>query len=363
MRIIVANNVNPAYDMGLAMLLKEGIKESSRAGDVLVMPFPVTTCYVNPMQRVLFDVVRDANPFFHLFEALWMLAGRRDATWLDQFVKDFSKRYAETGGDQHGAYGHRWRHHFTASSEPREGWGTDQLAVVIRRLKKDWTDRRVVIQMWNPEVDLDADKLDVPCNLCVLPRVVTEPNDTLERPPRLDITVMCRSNDAVWGAYGANAVHFAFLQEYLAAMIGVEPGHYYQHSNNFHVYTNVLDKVKVGGPIRDPYHTQDFGPKMTVHPLVAKPETFDLELDHFMRGGEAENYANSFFTNIAVPMRRAHNAFKQGDWTFAFDQLALMPPTNDWYRAAHAWMLRRYEKALPAKKPRFSEGRPGGLLG
>jgi thymidylate synthase len=362
MRLITANNVNTAYEMGLAMLLKEGIKEPSRAGDVLVMPFPVTTQYVCPMERVLFDPVRDANPFFHLFEALWMLAGRKDATWLDQFVKDFSRRYAETNGEQHGAYGYRWRHHFTKAGEPEGVFGTDQLAVAIRRLKKDWTDRRVVIQMWNPEVDLDADKLDIPCNLCVLPRIVTDPDRDFSR-PKLEITVMCRSNDAVWGAYGANAVHFAFLQEYLAAMIEVDTGHYYQHSNNFHVYTNVLDKVRVGGPIRDPYRTQDFNSKMTWCKLVTKPDTFDQELELFLsQPKEHVVFSNLFFNDVARPMYLAHACYKLGHWTKAFEFLATMPPSNDWYRAAHAWFMRRKAKA-DERKPRFSEGRPGGLLG
>lgn len=370
MKLIAATNVNTAFNLGLGILLKDGIKEQSRAGEVLVLPCPATTAYGFPTERVLFDPVRDANPFFHLFEALWMLDGRNDATWLDRFVKDFSKRYAESDGIQHGAYGWRWRNHFEVARENRNAQAMDRLAAkgvsvnfdqldtVIYRLKKDPYDRRVVIQMWDPSCDLGFDKADIPCNLCVLPRIRSDGDEDKQV---LDITVMCRSNDAVWGAYGANAVHFSILQEYLAAMIGVDVGVYYQHSNNFHVYTSVLDKVQVGGPMRDPYRTQDFAPKLVVRPLVDDPETFDSELRYFLSQPTTDpSYNNSFFKYVAMPMWAAHTAHKAQDWMTALDELAKMPLNNDWYRAGHEWIMRR----RPAgKKPRFSEGKPGGLLG
>src|ERR1700733_5124864 len=105
MRTIHANCVDHALYQGLTLLEKSGIKGPSRNGDVLVMGCPVMTINHFPMNRVSFNERRNANPFFHLMEALWMLAGRNDATWLDQFVGDFSKRYAEPDGKMHGAYG------------------------------------------------------------------------------------------------------------------------------------------------------------------------------------------------------------------------------------------------------------------
>jgi hypothetical protein len=61
--------------------------------------------------------------------------------------------------------------------------------------------------------------------------------------PVLDLTVCCRSNDAIWGAHGANAVHFSVLQEYLAARIGVGVGTMYQWSNNYHAYESELENL------------------------------------------------------------------------------------------------------------------------
>ena len=93
MKVIDARNVNEAYAMGMKHLRDHGHVEETRAGKVLVTPYPVTTSYLVPMERVLFDPQRDANPAFHLFESLWMLAGRRDAKFLDLVVRLFGARY------------------------------------------------------------------------------------------------------------------------------------------------------------------------------------------------------------------------------------------------------------------------------
>src|SRR6478609_1680793 len=140
MYVINARNVNLAWKLGLEAAVLQGEREPSRNGDVIVFPTPVTTIYQRPTERVLFDERRDANPFFHLFESLWMLAGRNDSAFLDRFVKDFGYRYAEEGGELWGAYGNRWRNH----------WGEDQLETIVQRLKRDPRDRRIVLQMWDP---------------------------------------------------------------------------------------------------------------------------------------------------------------------------------------------------------------------
>src|SRR6202162_4336063 len=125
MKVIHARNVNDALPQGIDHLLTHCVREESRAGPVLVAPTPVTTVYSHPQERVLFSPARDANCFFHLFESLFYLAGRNDAHWLDQFVHDFSSRFAEEDGTLHGSYGHRWR----------KAFDFDQLDAVVDILK------------------------------------------------------------------------------------------------------------------------------------------------------------------------------------------------------------------------------------
>lgn len=357
MQVIAARNVNDAFTAGLQLLKEEGVDEDSRAGKVRVMPIPVTTLYTRPMERVLFNASRDANPFFHLMESLWMLAGRNDATWLDKFVSDFSSRFAEDTGLQHGAYGFRWREHF----------GVDQLDKVVDILRKNPGSRQAILTMWDPCVDLGFFKRDLPCNTQVYLRVRKEIEVVgasqvsglggahQEQVSYLDITVCCRSNDIIWGAYGANAVHFSVLQEYLAARIGVGVGRYYQISNNYHAYYDVLPKLidatkddrDAYGGWGDPYAASMVKPT----PIITDAGRFDQDLETFFQIGtvfdhSGVSYANSFFPQVAVPLFWAYHKWREKTRLTALDRVLGVPEHSDWGLAARDWMGRRIKKLV-----------------
>ena len=360
--MISVRNVEEALHQGLKYIYANGVREESRAGPVLVSPTPVTTVYSRPQERVLFSPERDANPFLHLFESLWLLAGRNDAKWLDQFVHDFSSRFAESDGTLHGSYGYRWRHHFDL-----EGGGAtylpDQLNTVVEMLRNNNQDRRAVIQMWDPVADLGATKKDVPCNLLVMLRVRKSEAKGFASHPEwihgpqdahyvLDITVCCRSNDLVWGAYGSNYVQFGVLQEYLAARIGVGIGTYTQVSHNYHAYQNVLDQLEgkaiLEGGCKQVYETD--GVEAT--PIVTVPTEFDNDLERFMYRTASSitpyfdkyEYRNCFFHEVAEPLFWANRHWKQKGRQKALQELARMPPRSDWWIAAYQWFQRRATK-------------------
>lgn len=588
MKVLNVRNVREAYIQGLMLLSQEGVQQQSRAGDVLVLPYPLTTVYQNPCERVLIDSSRDANCFFHLAESLWMLGGRRDAMFLNKYIEDFAVRFAEANLNVHDAYGYRWRNHFQF----------DQLKTIIKKLRKNPDDRQAVLQMWDaanardltekgyktrpclagdtilwsPEGDLPISKVAkkfqrgevtrwpvysvknttmkiqwatnvwksgrkqtsritfddgsfVECtddhrffkynrtkiietevkNLKIGDRVqarerywyrgyemfggpvhvqyvkllhgnskrlqVTHHKDenkknncaeNLEylteskhnsfhrmgdRNPmrrlsseahkirgqkhsvalkkywasrtiaqrkaqtqewrlgtvrrwneykqsqenhiivditpgpvqdvydfivpefhtavigtgvvthncnthayfrvhnnRLDMTVCCRSNDAVWGAYGANVVHFSFLQEYMAAHIGVDMGVYYQISNNFHAYVDVMSKIQIGEV--QPYET-------ALVPLIADVKNFDDELKQFLLWvdiGKLEHtlidkreWKNNFFPDVAIPLLHAHALYKNKLYASA-GMAAQQIKSGDWQRAALEWLHRRHAK-------------------
>ncbi|KKK83371.1 hypothetical protein LCGC14_2794040, partial [marine sediment metagenome] len=145
MHVLDVRNVNEALPKMLQHLEERGERTSSRAGEVIVAPTPVTTVYRKPMERVLFSPLRDANPFFHLIEALWMLAGKRDVATLTHYVRRMSD-FSDDGITFHGAYGYRWRNHFFH----------DQIEVVLELLKSKPHSRRAVIQMWDNPIDLSS---------------------------------------------------------------------------------------------------------------------------------------------------------------------------------------------------------------
>ncbi len=341
-------NVNHALSDGIEWLLLAGLEEPSRNGPVIVSPEPVMTTYLHPEERVLFSPMRDANPFFHLMESLWMLSGSDEIEFPVRFNKNFAQ-FSDDGETQHGAYGYRWRRHF----------GYDQLPVIIEELQNNPETRRCVLQMWDAgqwSVEIDGynprlvgyDDLhyamtpgtkDAPCNTHIYFDA---------RGGKVNMTVLCRSNDIYWGAYGANAVHFSMLQEYVAAMAGYDVGLYRQFSNNFHVYTELypnlkgrdaLKRLSLEARTQDKYNELD-----RTLPLISDPETWDNDLSVFMTDPLDENdylFGNDFFSDTAVPMYRAWHDRKNG---FSGIGAARNIAAPDWREACVAWITRREAK-------------------
>lgn len=350
---IVVDNVRDAYPQGLTLLRDHGERQDSRNGPVLVHPGPVITTYTKPNQRVLLDVQRDANPFFHLMEAFWMLAGRRDVESLMHYNAGM-KKYSDDGVNFHGAYGYRWRRHFVGVGDAHN---LDQLAVIIEALRRDPLDRRIVLQMWDAETDLGREGLDFPCNTQVYFRVrqvrnkhpdaATQEFDEGSHPV-LDMTLTCRSNDAIWGAYGANAVHFSVLQEFVASMIGVRVGEMHQLSNNFHAYVEPLERVT------QPYWPVEpagsYGPVVPLFgDLSSVPvgEVFS-DLDTLWdddQDGEVDHLPATTIQLVAG-MRRMWAGWKSKDWMNVVlgNQLLEDSGHMDWSQATGEWMVRRRDK-------------------
>lgn len=330
---IPARNVNDAFRAGLKVLREVGVPRSSRNGPVLLAPCPVTTAYERPTERVLFWADRDANPFFHLFESLWMIAGRDDVAWLAQFNSNVAK-YSDDGEFFHGAYGWRWRGHFR---RPVTDDAIHQIPLIVKALRERPDDRRQVLQMWDPETDLGRqDSRDLPCNLCCHFQVGVD--------GRLDMTVFCRSNDVVWGCYGSDSFNMSFLQEYVAAGAGVPVGRYWQVSDNWHGYVaTVAPLLEREAPASDPYVAGE----VASYPLVARDvATFDADLKMFVSEGErAVGYQEPFFRRVALPLLRGWRVLRGGDTSKARYDLASEEvdgcAATDLRRACLEWIDRR----------------------
>tara|TARA_R110000751_G_scaffold23666_1_gene65293 strand:- start:4515 stop:5546 length:1032 start_codon:yes stop_codon:yes gene_type:complete len=299
-------------------------KQESRAGTTLEAKTPVATTYFKPNERVLFWEKRDANPFFHFFEGLWMLAGREDAAYLTKFNKRMSE-FSDNGHTFNGAYGYRWKNHFKK----------DQIDIVCRRLKTDPNDRRCVLAIWDCTHDLDRQTLDTPCNTHIYVKI---------RNAKLNITVCCRSNDMIWGAYGANAVHFSMLQEYMAAKIGVEVGVYTQISDSFHVYKDVFDKLETKLPqvsLNQKYSKNPYD-SISPFPMVQDPMSWDNDLQILMSDKKDKSCMdNPFFLCVAKPMLTAWDMHKRGETKQAIFLIEDCCEAEDWKKACIEWLSRR----------------------
>ena len=328
---IRARNVHTALPLGLKLLAEMGQPTPSRNGDCLTLPYPVTTIIERPYERVLFYPERDANPFFHFFEALWMLAGRNDVGFLTRFNRRMAE-YSDDGQTLAAAYGHRWRKHF----------GFDQIERVIALLQQQPTSRRAVIVMWDPRVDLieneEASK-DIPCNDLIMFRNIYGARD---EPNRLNMTVICRSHDIIWGAFGANAVHFSFLQEYVASHLGLMTGTMTTVSNNFHAYVPVYNKIRKGelAPGAEPLPSLYEMAEVAPCPIIHHAESWDRDLALFLEAPRSYGYLNPFFAQVAKPLWFAHMEVKARNYNIALEILKQCKAT-DWRQAAEEWIKRR----------------------
>ncbi len=311
---IGARNVPQAYVEGLWKLRAFGKSEDTRNGEVIAMPQPTILTITHPEERVLTCPVRDANPFFHVMEFVWMMAGSNDAAWISQFNSRMME-YAD-GRILRGAYGWRWQN------------PEDQITGVVELLRDQVRTRQAVLSMWTPELDGSrARSSDRPCNT----HIYFRPRET----NRLDMLVCNRSNDFVWGMMGANAVHFTLLHELIASASGYRLGVYQVISNNLHIYTGIprFDKIISTYEKYDCYR----GPK--------KCEPFPLlvgtNLKKFQRDckdlvmGPMTMYRSEWVQDVAYPMYMAYlHKEDREEW---IDKIA----AEDWRLATSEWNERR----------------------
>lgn len=351
---------------------------SSRNGPVLMIDEPVTITYTHPTERVLINPARDCNPFFHLYEAIWMVAGCQDVEPVAFYAKRM-KQFSDDGHTLNGAYGYRWRYANEREEEVETGigiqkdWKTvDQLQILIDHLKAKPDSRRAVLQMWNVEDDLlkiDSSK-DVCCNTSAMfslrddsvglgkgpfhPDVVRDLAELGKpiAPTYLDMTVTNRSNDLIWGLLGANVVHFSFLQEYMAARLGVQVGVYNHFTNNLHVYTESNSWFKPDewlAPYTDQFLrslVEADGYRSSL--LGSDPLQLDRDLRWFatVHGTSTEKliterrYETLFLQETAVPMLRAFRCYKFGDHEGARIHLGIVKD-DYWRLAGSQWLEKR----------------------
>jgi len=323
MQSINARGVSEALYLAKQGIESSGVEVQTRNGAALEFPTPVTTTYTHSRERVLFYHERDANPYFHLMESLWMLAGRNDVDWISQFNGRMNT-YSDDGVTFHGAYGYRWRNWF----------GKDQLQKALFRLSTYPNDRRVVVGMWDPRQDLveTNDGKDYPCNTQIM---------FWERDEDLHMTVCNRSNDMIWGAFGANAVHMSVLLEYMAGMLGYGIGNYYQFSNNLHAYVDVLKKLDGMQPQYEPYLTlSEDGLKYTPPALIDEPSTFDKELLEWFEDIDRLEYENTYLGDTCAQMRLSWRCWKAKNYTSAYYH-AHSIGDRAWRKACMEWLDRR----------------------
>lgn len=326
-------NVNHAFiDLIKKVREEQPEVESSRNGEVIrVSKEPVIVTYLHPTERVLFNEFRDCNPFFHLYESLWMLAGKNTVAELTTYNPRMAT-YSDDDNTLHGAYGYRWRNYFAY----------DQLDLVIKELSDNPDSRRAVVQMWDAN-DLKVARqggLDVPCNT----QMVFALYDG-----KLNMSVFNRSNDLIWGMLGANAVHFSYVQQYVANALGSKVGVYNQISNNLHIYKQLWDKYET---LQDLNLTQEQKIAMSEegHDLFDRHGRFEFDKDvkKLVANGDS-HCSNYYLREVASPMLLAWRHHKERDYVKAIESVDRVQD-KAWSLAGKRWLEKRRDNYLKRQK-------------
>jgi len=296
------------------------VEENSRNGPVISFKDPVLFRVYDPTQRMITCPIRDANPFFHIMEFVWMMAGSNDIKWISYFNSRMME-FSDDGATQSAAYGYRWRKHF----------GVDQVMTVINMLTTDPTTRRAVISMWAPAADLYSNPIygkDRPCNTTLMFRVLDG---------QLNMTVTNRSNDLIWGAMGANAVHMSMLQELIAEAIGLNVGEYIVLSNNLHMYKDMPRFEEIWNTTGGHSVYGHASPRR----ILLKSETYeDFVKDcEDLVDGKTAGFSTRWMKEVGLPVYSAYTTRKEK--VGGEDSWVARIQADDIREACELWLARR----------------------
>lgn len=191
-----------------------------------------------------------------LEELLWFVGGKTDSKLLSErdvhiWDGNGSKQFLEQRGLGHRregdlgpVYGFQWRHAgaaYAGADADYRGKGVDQLAEVVRQVRENPTDRRILLSAWNP-ADLAQMALP-PCHiLCQF--FVSEPDarDANAR-PLLKCQMYQRSCDLGLGV-PFNIASYALLTHMIAEVTGCEAAELTLVMGDAHVYLDHTEPLQ-----------------------------------------------------------------------------------------------------------------------
>lgn len=272
-------------------VLRHGFDEKNNRTGVMIKALECYTFHISLGDGVLPTCgIRQTKPHIAAAELAWCLLGHNHIDWLRKHTKvwdpfadvtdcaacdgtgvtEFLDSYTEsvqanceecgTSGKTYWleqAYGNRWRNTF----------GRDQLAMAIRALRHDSTDRRIWISSWDPATDgLGASgQKTVPCPVGFTLSILNG---------KLNSTFVIRSSDLYMGL-PYDVMRHALLMSAVAAEIGIKSlgimqvsiAHPHIYQPHFDIAKSLVDGRKLVVPAM---HM----PKMTTKDIVDDPDGY-----------------------------------------------------------------------------------------
>lgn len=261
---ISADSMNELAHKSYDIILNAGDRQPSRNGDVHFLN-NVVLSLSNPRARHLYLKGRNSNIVAQIAETFWVLAGDDEIDPYLSFFLPRAKDYSDDGKTWRGAYGPRL-------------YMYNQLQDAAQTfIKAGITTRHSVIQILLPEHDSngvlvnqegceDGTTKDRPCNN----ELVFFCNKNKLGQWQLNLNVMQRSGDAIWGALNINVFEWTVLQELMLTVLNnnmdedIVLGEYTHFVTNLHIYDSTSGQARdvldhYGSPleiINHPEHTE-----------------------------------------------------------------------------------------------------------
>jgi thymidylate synthase len=190
-----------------------------------------------------------------IHELLWFLAGDTNVKYLNEHGVTIWDEWADENGDLGPVYGRQWR-----SWPAPDGSAIDQIADVVKTIRRNPDSRRLIVTAWNPA---DVDRMALPPCHCLFQFYVAK--------GRLSCQLYQRSADVFLGV-PFNIASYALLTQMMAQVTGLAPGEFIHTLGDAHLYCNHLEQARLQ-LARPPRHL----PRMILNPAVKDISAFRYE--------------------------------------------------------------------------------------
>lgn len=199
----------------------------------------------NPRARLISAPTRKADYGFGVGEFLWYWSGKQDLETILYYNKRASM-FSNDGETVNSAYGYRLRKRpvFAGVDWQEHGSGASQWETCVKTLLDDPDSRRAVMLINLPEDEREAvffGSKDVPCTLSL---------QFFVRDGKLDLHVLMRSNDVMWGLT-YDLFSFTLFQECMLLELrqnekfrDLELGTYFHTAGSMHLYERHFEQAK-----------------------------------------------------------------------------------------------------------------------
>ena len=273
---ISGESLSEITDKAISLVLEEGEENSSRNGNVTYLNNVIVELK-NPLSRHLNLNGRNNNIYATIGELFWIMSGTDRINPFLSFFLPRAADYSDDGVTWRGGYGPRI-------------YMDNQLENAIKVFKEDGLDtRRSVISVYDSGLDSGVSSKDIPCNNLIHFLVGSD--------GRLNMNVVSRSSDVLWGLFGINIAEWTFLQEYVAQRVGLSVGVYTHFTSNLHIY-DATGKQAMNVYESDQEYSEEIAGRSCIFPEEGVQEFFTELISAYSRA--IEEVSLTSMTNIVI---------------------------------------------------------------